>query len=422
MIDHFHVFTNDLRLVDNRVLHDCIKPNSRVLGLFIIDKRQTSSTHSSTRAVSFMLDCLGDLGATIAKKGGRLIICDREQFKVLLQKYKPSTLSIAEYLSAFAIKRLNWLHNLCKPIGCSVLTANDYCLSDTIVKDDGSPYMIFSAYLKKFKDVNTLYTTPKITWVSIQHSIVSWVSELRVSVDIQGGRTSGLIALKNAIESPLSSSTIVPTSRLSAYLNFGCLSSREVYRKWGSNRQQLVWRDFYYSQLLVPDYRRLEWGGIYDNIRWTNSKKLFNLFWESKTGFHVVDAAMAELRATGFMHNRARMLWAFFAIKMLHIDPLHPSMGAYHLFSRLLIDCNTPQNKGNFLWILSTFDMGGRRYSQGADPLCGRYMDVSNANIRKLQADDYVNKWLPLENRISPIFDHKERWRMYDKLVKDAKN
>jgi deoxyribodipyrimidine photolyase len=136
---------------------------------------------------------------------------------------------------------------------------------------------------------------------------------------------------------------------------------------------------------------------------------------------------MSELKQTGFMNNRARLLWATFAVKYMRSDPFHPVYGAINMFSRYLIDCSTSQNKMNFEWIISSLDIGGRRFSKkGESPLTGRVISLENKLIKKYNAYNYIRKWLPKYKNISekdmlkiePKIDLKKRYQEYCDMFK----
>ena len=118
------------------------------------------------------------------------------------------------------------------------------------------------------------------------------------------------------------------TSRLSPYLRFGMLSARTAVIAAQSNRRccnraaaqnattfltELIWREFYQSILHdFPHVRRGDFRSDYDNIAWINGPDDFQAWCDGVTGVPVVDAAMRQLRTTGWMHNRARMIVASF--------------------------------------------------------------------------------------------------------------
>ena len=192
------------------------------------------------------------------------------------------------------------------------------------------------------------------------------------------------------------------TTRISGGLNFGCVSVREVYHCFQGNKdfqKQLYWRDFWLQALaLIPNADKFSHiDDRFNKISWKNdkeTKRMWKMMIESRTGILLVDAGMSEMINTGYCHNRCRMILGMFWTKYLHINPFNPEYGSQTGFSRYLLDAVGPsQNKMNHHWI-TEFDFPGRRY--GCSLLAGRPMDVSNSVIKKFDPDcEYIKKWIP---------------------------
>ena len=154
-------------------------------------------------------------------------------------------------------------------------------------------------------------------------------------------------------------------SYLSVHLRFGTISIRELARfAWQTQQAdaanaggaatwlaELIWRDFYFQVLhhhprVVDEAFRPE----YDRIRWADDDASFAAWCEGRTGYPLVDAAMAQIERTGYMHNRLRMLVASFLVKDLGIDWRR---GERH-FARKLIDYDLAANNGGWQWAAST--------------------------------------------------------------------
>jgi deoxyribodipyrimidine photo-lyase len=134
----------------------------------------------------------------------------------------------------------------------------------------------------------------------------------------------------------------------------------------------------------------------YEKIKWSNSKILWEKLINSQTGFLLIDAAMNEMKTTGFMHNRARMIVGVFWTKFLLINIFHPKYGSQVGYSKYLVDAIGPsQNKLNHQWI-TEFDYPGKKYAPSDAPIAGRPMDPSNRMIAKWDPECvYIKKWLP---------------------------
>ncbi|MEA2169597.1 MAG: deoxyribodipyrimidine photo-lyase, partial [Solirubrobacteraceae bacterium] len=168
------------------------------------------------------------------------------------------------------------------------------------------------------------------------------------------------------------------TSRMSQYLHFGCLSPLRLEQRTHDAtvfRQELAWRDFYaYVQLFGAVAR--------PNPEWVDDDEGLAAWKDGRTGYPVVDAAMRQLLACGWMHNRARMIVASFLTKDLHIDW---RLGEAH-FMEHLIDGDVGSNNGGWQWVAGT----------GTDPQ--DYTRVFNPSLQQQRFDNdgrYVRRWCP---------------------------
>ena len=191
------------------------------------------------------------------------------------------------------------------------------------------------------------------------------------------------------------------TSFLSPHLRFGTVSIRKVVKQTVSNQSflsELIWREFFmqilyhFKEVVHSNFRRK-----YDHIEWRNNAAEFESWKNGATGFPMVDAGMRELNATGYMHNRVRMVVAGFLCKHLLIDWRWGE--AY--FAKKLLDYELSSNNGNWQWAAGT----------GCD--AAPYFRVFNptTQIKKFDPEmTYINKWIPELNALSypsPIVDHK---------------
>jgi deoxyribodipyrimidine photo-lyase len=180
------------------------------------------------------------------------------------------------------------------------------------------------------------------------------------------------------------------TSRLSQDLRRGTLSAVEVHAACDGPgpgparfRSEIAWRDFYAHLLWHdPSLARRSFRRELDTVAWTADSEIIDTWREGRTGYPVVDAAMRQLAATGWMHNRARMVVASFLTKHLGVDW---RVGETH-FMEHLVDGDPASNSGGWQWAASV----------GTDPQ--PYLRILNPTLQGIRHDpqgDYVRRWIP---------------------------
>jgi deoxyribodipyrimidine photo-lyase len=193
------------------------------------------------------------------------------------------------------------------------------------------------------------------------------------------------------------------TSRLGLHLRFGTRSVRQLVREartysdvWLS---ELIWREFFMQILFhFPHVEKLSFRPEYEEVAWRNNKADFEKWCWGETGYPLVDAGMRQLNATGFMHNRVRMVTASFLTKHLL---MHWSKGERY-FAAKLLDYELASNNGNWQWAAGT----------GCD--AAPYFRVFNPQAQMKRFDPeakYVRKWVPeweSETYPKPMIDHRE--------------
>jgi len=196
------------------------------------------------------------------------------------------------------------------------------------------------------------------------------------------------------------------TSQLSADLRFGTVSPRTVVEVVGEatpGRQafvrQLAWRDWFaHTIALRPEMVEHPIDERFEGLRWRRDDDGLDAWREGRTGVPLVDAGMRQLRATGWMHNRVRMVAASFLVKNMLVDW---RLGE-RWFRHLLMDGDVPQNVGNWQWVA------------GTGPDAAPFHRVFNPVVQGRRFDptgSYVRRWVPELAGLDASAVH-EPWRL----------
>lgn len=406
-IYNIFIFRRDLRIHDNNGINYCIENLKNVIPIFIFTPEQVSENnkYKSNNAIQFMIESLKELDKDLKKNESKLHIFYGNNIEIInyiISKIKIENIIFNMDYTPYALNRDECIKNLCENNDIKIKIIQDYLLMDigSLNKKDGSPYTVFTPFknnglkekinkpkflnLKNFVNCNKLKCNDYIDY------------EINDNILVNGGRINGLKYLDlikkqnnyNETRNMLS----IQTTLLSAYIKFGCLSIREVYWKIINNLglessllSQLFWREFYYYiSYYYPDVLRgKNWNNKYDKIKWKTNKNFLNEWINGKTGYPVVDAGMIELKTTGYMHNRARLITSNFLNRMLGIDWTKGE----EYFATQLTDYDPSVNNGNWQWIAST----------GVDPK-PYFQRLFNPMLQSKKFDPdciYIKKWLP---------------------------
>ena len=398
MILGLFIFRRDLRIVDNIALNELSKVCDMIIPIFILDpyqiyKQEHNQYYFSNNALQFMCNSLIDLNQQLIKNNSQLYIFKGNPLKIVTKLINELNVCIIGFnndYSPYAINRDNSIIN----IGLEMITSNlDYSLVDIdkMYVDKGSIYKHFGQFAKKCLHINKPLKNRKYKFFNGKINGIFQINDLH-TLYLYNNQISQIGGRNNALKI-INSNNI---TKISAYLNFGCVSVREIYNN--SIKDKLLWRDFYLMAYRFTPRAKLYNKHIderYDSIKWKNNKSDWNKLIHSQTGFLLIDAIMKEMTITGFTNNRNRMLLGMFWTKYLIINPFNLKYGSQSNFSRLLVDAIGPsQNKMNHNWI-TDFDYAGKQFSK-KNTLSGRPMDISNKIIKKHDPDClYIKQWLP---------------------------
>jgi deoxyribodipyrimidine photo-lyase len=415
------IFRRDYRVIDNIGLNLANSICNKIYPIFIFTPEQVTSSNKfkSDNAIQFMIESLQDLSSQISKMGGRLLCFYGHNNSIVSQLIKELQINVvcfnADY-SPYAIERDMGIISLCDKMGVSIEYAHDYYLQPigTIVNGSGETYKKFTPFynVASKKKVEMPASLRHIHFVITNKHIgnsISLVDALKrftksnPNILVRGGRTNAIKQLKIALKTQLHYSKThndleKQTSQLSAYIKFGCISIREVYKAFRNKHdfiRQLFWRDFYSNVLYAfPQVLGHALKPNYNKIKWHNNSRWFQAWAKGETGFPIVDAGMRQLNATGFCHNRARLIVSSFLIKTLLISWKEGEK----YFASKLTDYDPASNNGNWQWV-----MGG-----GSDSM--PFFRIFNPWNQQEEYDsncEYIKKWIPELTELEPKIIHK---------------
>jgi deoxyribodipyrimidine photo-lyase len=412
------IFRRDYRIIDNIGLLLASSKCSKVFTVFIFTPEQVSSANKfkSDNAVQFMIESLQDLASEIAKKGGHLYTFYGKNETIIKQLIKDldiDAIFFNEDYSPYAVKRDQSITDMTEKMKIQTFKGQDYYLLEpgTILNGSNNTYQKFTPFynvahkkhveLPSSKQVNNFAkTTKQLTNVISLDAAFSRFTTENENIMVKGGRPEAIATLKKAIKtqahySKTHNDLIDQTTGLSAYIKFGCLSIREVYKAFRNNTdliRQLWWRDFYANILFAfPHVIGHAMKPNYNKIAWHNNSSWFKAWTKGLTGYPVVDAGMRQLKVSGYMHNRARLIVASFLVKTLLISWEHGEQ----YFAKMLTDYDPASNNGNWQWIAGS----------GADSQPYFRIFSPKEQTKSFDPDcEYIKKWIP-ELKDVPVKD-----------------
>lgn len=409
-------FRRDLRLDDNVGLYHALISNYPVLPIFIFDSDILNKLPEDDSRVSFIYERLVYIHNQLKKIKRQIAIYQgkpKEVFKELLSKYDINEVFTNHDYEPYAISRDKEIEALLGAKGIQFRTYKDQVIFERneIVKQDGSPYKVYTPYSRKWLEQFKINGVDSFTSEDcLENCIASTELPFLSLIDI-GFKESRLKIKEFNIgddiiddyEATRNFPALDNTSRIGPHLRFGSISIRKLVRKASEHAnitflKELIWREFFMQILWhFPHTSNTSFKPQYDRIEWRNNEDEFRRWCDGKTGYPIVDAGMRQLNETGFMHNRVRMLVGSFLCKHLLIDWRWGE--AY--FAEKLHDYEMASNIGNWQWVAGC----------GVD--AAPYFRIFNptTQIKKFDKDhNYIKKWVPDYQELSypsQIVDHK---------------
>lgn len=408
-------FRRDLRLEDNHGLFQALSQSKSVLPLFIFDTHILSQLEAPhDRRVDFIYCCLEKIQQKLNPLNKQLHIYigkPEEIFTQILSNYKPDALFFNRDYEPYAKKRDKRVQDLFQSYKTPVHHHKDSVLLEPgeVLKKDGKPYTVFTPFAKTH---SRLLQFPIPNYDS--NSLIHHFSDEKAP-PFQYAETGFEYQNFNYPKQKISIETLksyeadrnypakeTGTSHLGIHLRFGTLSPRIAANAGHQHSQtwlnELQWRDFFQHIMhFFPYTESQSFKKDYDKIPWLNNSDDFDTWKKGNTGYPLVDAGMKQLRESGTMHNRVRMLCASFLCKHLLIDW---RWGERH-FARYLLDFELASNVGNWQWAAGS----------GCD--AAPYFRIFNPYTQQEKFDpkfDYIKKWIPNYkpgSYLKEIVDHK---------------
>ena len=425
----------DLRLNDNAALDAALARAEKVLPTFVLDPTILGSANAGPARVAFMLAGLRALDAELRARGSRLFLRQGEPAAELarLAGEAGATAVFAEAdATPYALARDR---RVAETLRLELVGTAGVRPVGQVRKADGQPYVVFTPYGRAWKALPLpgpadlipaparLVAPPE----AIESLAVPDAPALPEPAFFPAGEAEArrrLAAFVGGLDADAAPAPPIAayaagrdrmdssgTSSLSPYLRWGMLSAREAavsaLRAWHAAPDpaaragaeawlgELIWRDFYADVLFhFPRVIDRSFRADYDRVAWTDDTEAFEAWAAGRTGYPVVDAGMRQLAASGWMHNRARMITASFLVKDLLIDW---RWGEHH-FMRQLLDGDVASNNGGWQWAAGT-GTDAAPYFRIFNPVSqGQRHDPSGA---------YVRRWLPELARLPDRWIHQ---------------
>jgi deoxyribodipyrimidine photo-lyase len=392
-------FRRDLRLGDHPALLAAAE-NDGVLACFVLDPRLEAS--SGRRRLQYLGDSLRRLQDAL---DGRLLVTrgrPEQQIPRIAKEIGASAVHISQDFAPFGQRRDERVRAALDSVPL-VATGSPYLVSPgRVTKKDGSPYQVFTPFLQAWRAVG---------WRKPARSgsdSARWLDPAQVGVSrakipgagFAAGEATALEHWKAFVDDGMQRydkdrdrPDLEGTSRMSAHLKFGAIHPRTMVADLNLHvagarayLRELVFRDFYADVLHHrPASAWRNWNSDFDAIQTdtgATAKRLFEAWKAGETGFPMVDAGMRQLRDTGFMHNRVRMIVASFLVKDLHL----PWQWGAEWFLDQLVDGDMANNQHGWQWCAGC----------GTD--AAPYFRVFNPTTQGEKFDpqgDYIRRWIP---------------------------
>lgn len=407
----------DVRLHDHRALAVATSEFDRVVVVFSYDTRILEELPDrNDRRVTFLHASLEEVAQRLRERGSALVALHGdpvEEIPRLAAKVNAEAVLCNHDDEPYALERDAEVSKRLASDGREFRTFKDHVVFERleVAKQDGTPYTVYTPYARawfeRLSPEDVCEQEPDLARLAPASSLPSDIplgnrtlgevafraEPLWLEPGTAGGqrRLNAFMGLVHRYHEQRDLYGVEGTSGLSVHLRHGTVSIRECLRavlaesgpgptKWS---RELVWREFYHS--ILANFPHVATGAFrreYAGLAWPGGDREFEAWAAGQTGYPVVDAAMRCLRATGWMHNRLRMVTAMFLTKDLLVDWRR---GEAH-FARYLLDFDLANNNGGWQWSAST--------GVDAQP----YFRIFNPVLQSKKFDpsgQFIRQWVP---------------------------
>ncbi len=414
-----HWFRRDLRLRDNPALAAATRDADEVVPVFVIDPAILARPDCGPNLTAFFFKCVESLAAELEGVGSRLVLLHGDplvEIPRLVKQIGAAAVYHGRDYEPFAKERDAAMAAIGKREGFVVRSFKDVVVFESreVRKEDGGIYTVFTPYSRRWKK-NALPELEKNTpgkgglAATLQSEKLPDSGWQKDSEKLQWagfGEAAARALLERFLEKAAAGYAdnrnfpgVEGTSRLSPHLRAGTISPRQIIHAvegWKAKQQskaaqhsadvfisEIIWRDFYQGILdEFPHVTQRSFRPEYEAVQWPGCEEHFVAWCEGRTGYPIVDAAMRQLVATGWMHNRLRMIVAMFLTKDLHI---HWQRGE-EFFMRHLADGDCAANNGGWQWSAST--------GTDAAPYFRIFAPLSQSEKFDPEGE-FIRKWVP---------------------------
>jgi deoxyribodipyrimidine photo-lyase len=433
-----HWFRRDLRVSDNVALVEAARQAETVIPVFILEDAFRTGPDVGAARLEFLLRSLDSLANNLAALGYTLIV-RRGRSEIELPKLCLETKAEAVFCNRryepYAQARDQRVFNALNAIRVGFESFKDAVLWEErdVLTQAGKPFTVFTPYSKAWRSRKVPSPRPKLRRAHGPGPAVASdpvptdpaeLGHAAASSIPPAGERAARDALGRFLRGPILSYAerrdfvaLDGTSHLSAHLRCGTIGIRTILGKatavpaeTESQRRgvamflnELIWREFYLQILAnFPHVSKGSFRPEYDRIDWSGNEDHFRAWCEGRTGHPIVDAAMRCLNATGWMHNRLRMITAMFLTKDLLIN----WQRGERYFMRQLVDGDLAANNGGWQWSAGT-GTDAAPYFRIFNPVTqGEKFDPEGA---------FVRQWLPELAAVPARWVHQP-WRAEDRL------